>query len=115
MPEIGTPRFDEAGPGNVVTAAGLRPGAKATEKPPEPKDWRARPRPYYLPVHAGLLRAVAHDRASEADAVCRRGQRRRPGRPQERRGPGGARHRLRARKRAPAKPPTARQHSASGP
>ena len=44
--EIRTPWFDVAGPGNVVTAAGLRPGAKATDKPPEPKGWRARPRPY---------------------------------------------------------------------
>ena len=46
MPEIGTQWLDVAGHGNVVTAAGLRPGAKATDKPPEPKDWRARPRPY---------------------------------------------------------------------
>ena len=52
MPEIGTQWLDVAGHGNVVTAAGLRPGAKATDKPPEPKDWRARPRPYPLPVSA---------------------------------------------------------------
>ena len=46
MREIRTPRFDEAGPGNVVTEAGLRTGAKATDDPPDPKGWRARPRPY---------------------------------------------------------------------
>jgi len=29
--------FDEAGAGNVVTGAGLRPKAKAMEQPPDPK------------------------------------------------------------------------------
>ena len=38
--------FDEAGAGNVVTGAGLRPKAKAMEQPPDPKNRRASSRPY---------------------------------------------------------------------
>ena len=38
-PGAGNPhaRFDERGTGNAVKGAGLRPGAKATDKPPDPK------------------------------------------------------------------------------
>ena len=38
-PDAGNPhvRFDERGPGNAVMRAGLRPGAKAPESPPDSK------------------------------------------------------------------------------
>ena len=38
-PDAGNPhvRFDERGTGNAARGAGLRPGAKATDMPPDPK------------------------------------------------------------------------------
>ena len=45
MPEIGTLGFDVAGAGNVLMGTGLRPGAKATEHPPDPTGGAPAPDP----------------------------------------------------------------------
>ena len=50
-PGAGNPHagFGERGTGNAAMGAGLRPGAKATEKPPDPKAGAPSPRLYPLP------------------------------------------------------------------
>ena len=45
MPEIGTLGFDVAGAGNVLMGAGLRPGAKAPDEPPDPTGGAPAPDP----------------------------------------------------------------------
>ena len=45
----------------MITVAGLRPGAKATEEPPDPKNRRARSRPY-LRAHLGFVKRSHPDR-----------------------------------------------------
>ena len=53
--------FDEAGAGNVPRGAGLRPGAKAPDEPPDPTGGAPAPDPTHLP----LLGFLTFDRESE--------------------------------------------------